>query len=79
MKWATSLSQLDSGQNSGCPAGGIAPLEVLVSFDENSPGNLGFLERMELVRQVQMQLQEHSEISGAISLARTSGVRFAPN
>ncbi|MHC4879205.1 MAG: efflux RND transporter permease subunit [Planctomycetota bacterium] len=49
--------------------GGTVPVEVLISFDEEAVTRLPFLERVEAVREIEHQLKEHPEISGAVSLA----------
>jgi uncharacterized protein len=49
--------------------GGVVPVEIVVSFNEESSGTLGFLDRMELIRSVEDQVRLHPEISGALSLA----------
>lgn len=48
---------------------GIAPVEVIVRFDEASQQQTNFLERMEAVREIETNIKRHSEISGAIGLA----------
>ncbi len=47
---------------------GIVPVDVVIRFDETARRNRSFLERMELVRQVQDKIRTHPEISGTISL-----------
>ena len=47
----------------------IVPVEMLVCFDPAEQQRLNFLERMEIVRDIQEQIREHREISGALSLA----------
>lgn len=49
--------------------GGIAPVEILISFDDRCSESLGFLDRMELIRSVERLIRQHPEISGALSLA----------
>lgn len=49
--------------------GGLAPIELLIHFHEESPTETDFLQRMEIVRRVQEQICQHPGISGAISLA----------
>lgn len=49
--------------------GGLAPIEVLIQFHEDTPREINFLQRMEIVRKVQEQIRQHPGISGAISLA----------
>ncbi len=48
---------------------GIVPVQVLVRFDESAQGQANFLQRMELVRDVEEKLRSHPEISGCLSLA----------
>ena len=48
---------------------GIVPVETIVRFDTDAQSEINFLERLELVRRVQEQIQSHPEISGAMSLA----------
>ncbi|NOX54296.1 MAG: MMPL family transporter, partial [Planctomycetes bacterium] len=47
----------------------IVPVEVLVRFDATEQQRLNFLERMEVVRQIEEGIRKHPEISGALSLA----------
>lgn len=49
--------------------GGVVPVEILVSFNDDCAESFGFLDRMELVRTVKNQVRQHPEISGALSLA----------
>lgn len=49
--------------------GGTVPVEVLISFDDEAVTRLRFLERVEVVREIENQLRQHPEISGAVSLA----------
>ncbi len=48
---------------------GVIPVEIVVRFNEDSQSELNFLERMEVVREVESKIRRHSEISGALSLA----------
>lgn len=48
---------------------GISPVEVLIRFDEQSQDQIRFIERMELVRQIEQEIRQHSEVSGTLSLA----------
>ncbi|MBW3541269.1 MAG: MMPL family transporter, partial [Planctomycetes bacterium] len=48
---------------------GITPVDVVVRFDAQAQEEIGFLERLELVRQVQDRMREHPQISGSLSLA----------
>ena len=45
------------------------PVEVVVRFDEQAQSEMGFLDRLELVRAVQEKVRQHPEISGTLSLA----------
>ncbi len=49
--------------------GGTVPVEVLISFDDEAVTRLRFLERVEVVREIENQLRQHPEISSAVSLA----------
>lgn len=48
---------------------GITPVELIIRFDESAQSRLNFLERMQLVREVEEGVRKHSAISGAFSLA----------
>jgi predicted RND superfamily exporter protein len=48
---------------------GIVPVETVIRFDKAAQKQLNFLERLEIVRDVQNQVRRHPEISGALSLA----------
>ena len=48
---------------------GITPVDTVICFDEEAQQKLNFMERVELVRQIEQKITEHPEISGAISLA----------
>jgi uncharacterized protein len=48
---------------------GIVPIDVIVRFDQDAQGELNFLQRLELVREVEEKMRAHPEISGTISLA----------
>ncbi|HLQ44125.1 MAG TPA: MMPL family transporter, partial [Planctomycetaceae bacterium] len=47
---------------------GIVPVDVVVRFDADSQTKLNFLERLELVREIENRMRAQSEISGAIAL-----------
>ena len=47
---------------------GIVPVDVIVRFDSVCQGKLNFLERMEMVRDIENRMRQHPEISGAIAL-----------
>ena len=49
--------------------GGVLPVENIVRFDEQSQKETNFLDRMELIRQIQMKMRKHIDVSGATSLA----------
>jgi predicted RND superfamily exporter protein len=48
---------------------GLVPVEMIVRFDAEAQHELDFLQRMELVRDVQNRMRRHPEISGSLSLA----------
>lgn len=48
---------------------GIIPLDVVVRFDKEFQNNTTILERLEIVRETEKQINEHPEISGTLSLA----------
>ncbi|HUG89749.1 MAG TPA: MMPL family transporter [Planctomycetaceae bacterium] len=48
---------------------GLVPVEMIVRFDGEAQQELDFLQRMELVRNVQNRMRRHPEISGSLSLA----------
>jgi predicted RND superfamily exporter protein len=57
---------------------GIVPVQVLVRFDETAQDQTTFLDRMELVRNVEEKLRAHPEISGCLSLADFQPVAEKP-
>ena len=57
---------------------GITPIEVVVSFNRESQTQYGFLERMEIVRDVEENIRKHAEIRGSLSLASFQPVRLPP-
>ena len=57
---------------------GAMPIETVIRFDEQSQKDTNFLDRMELVRQIQEQMRAHSEISGSASLASLQPVSEHP-
>ena len=57
---------------------GITPVEVVVRFDDQMQEQTRFLERMEIVREIENQLRDHPEISGTVSLADFQPIREAP-
>ncbi|MBM4077926.1 MAG: hypothetical protein FJ267_20040, partial [Planctomycetes bacterium] len=48
---------------------GIMPIETIIRFDTKSQEETSFLERMEIVREISERMRQHSEITGAVSLA----------
>lgn len=48
---------------------GITPVDTVICFDEAAQKSMNFVERVELVRQIEHKIAEHPEISGSISLA----------
>ncbi|WP_010586100.1 MMPL family transporter [Schlesneria paludicola] len=48
---------------------GTTPVEAVIRFDQQSQKDTSFLDRMELVRQVQEVIRLHPEVSGTTSLA----------
>ncbi|HUQ69846.1 MAG TPA: MMPL family transporter [Planctomycetaceae bacterium] len=48
---------------------GIVPIETIVRFDEAAQKQANFLDRMEMVREIQEQIRKHAEITGCIALA----------
>ena len=47
---------------------GIVPVDMIVRFDTDAQKKLSFLERMELVRDVENKMRAHPEISGTLSV-----------
>ena len=48
---------------------GIVPVELVIRFSRDEQKRLNFLERMEIVREIERRVREHPEISGTVSLA----------
>lgn len=48
---------------------GIIPVELIIRFNSEEQKTLNFLQRMQVVREIEQQVREHPEISGTISLA----------
>uniref|UniRef100_A0A7C2P317 Membrane transport protein MMPL domain-containing protein n=1 Tax=Schlesneria paludicola TaxID=360056 RepID=A0A7C2P317_9PLAN len=48
---------------------GIVPIETIIRFDESAQDEINFLDRMEMVRDVQERIRKHAEITGCIALA----------
>ena len=57
---------------------GIVPVDVIVRFDSASQEQRNFLDRMELVRDIEQRMRKHPEISGAIALPDFSAVTTRP-
>ena len=57
---------------------GVASVETIVRFNADSQDQTQFLERMEIVREVEKQISDHPEISGSLSLADFQPVRLPP-
>ena len=57
---------------------GVMPVETVVRFDEQAQKDSNFLDRMELVRQIQERMWAHSEISGSVSLADFQPINERP-
>lgn len=47
---------------------GIVPIDVVVRFDKTARQKQNFLQRMEVVREIEEKLRKHPEISGVIAL-----------
>ncbi|WP_397570785.1 RND family transporter [Schlesneria sp. T3-172] len=58
--------------------GGVMPVETVIRFDEQAQRDSTFLDRMELVRQIQEKMWSHPEISGSVSLADFQPVSEQP-
>jgi uncharacterized protein len=58
--------------------GGVATIESVVRFSPQAQKELSFLQRMEIVREVQDRISEHPEVSGTLSLADFQPVTPAP-
>ncbi len=48
---------------------GIAPVDVVVGFDETARDDLTSVERMEIVRRIQQRVADYPEISGTLTLS----------
>jgi predicted RND superfamily exporter protein len=48
---------------------GIVPVELVIRFSREEQKRLNFVERMEVVREIERKVREHPEISGTVSLA----------
>jgi len=57
---------------------GLVPVETVIRFDAEAQQELNFIERMELVRAIQVKMRAHPEISGTLSLADFQPVSELP-
>lgn len=57
---------------------GTMPVELIVRFDQQSQRETNFIDRIELVRQIQNAMRTHPEISGSLSLADYQKVAERP-
>ena len=57
---------------------GICPVEVIVRFDAQAQKDTRFLDRLEIVRQVEEEIRRHPEVSGTLSLADFQPDRLPP-
>ncbi|MFV0445474.1 MAG: MMPL family transporter, partial [Planctomycetaceae bacterium] len=57
---------------------GITPVDIVVRFDKAMQTRTKFLERLEIVREVEAKVRSHAEISGAVSLADFQPVSVRP-
>lgn len=57
---------------------GALPVEMIVRFDQQSQRDSNFIDRMELVRQIQDAMRIHPEVSGSLSLADYQPVAERP-
>ena len=48
---------------------GIVPVELVIQFNRDEQKRMNFVQRMEVVREIERRVREHPEISGTISLA----------
>jgi len=48
---------------------GIVPVELVIRFSRDEQKRMNFVERMEVVREIERRVREHPEISGTVSLA----------
>ncbi|MFM7161834.1 MAG: hypothetical protein ACKO3P_15890, partial [Planctomycetaceae bacterium] len=49
--------------------GGVVPVEVLVRFDREAQQELKFLQRRDLIREIEQQVRKLPDVSGALSLS----------
>ena len=57
---------------------GVTPIEIVVSFNREAQAEYRFLERMEIVRNVEEKLRQHPDIYGTLSLAAFQVERLPP-
>ena len=57
---------------------GISPVEVIVRFDEQAQDDYRFVERLEIVREIEEEIRQHPEVSGTLSLAAFQPQREIP-
>lgn len=57
---------------------GVMPVELIVRFDGQAQKDTNFLDRMELIRQIQSQMKVHHQVSGSLSLADFQPVSEQP-
>lgn len=57
---------------------GVASVETLIRFNEQAQRDLPFLQRMEIVREIEQAISTHPDISGTLSLADFQPVTPAP-
>ena len=57
---------------------GISPVEIIVKFSKAGQEKYRFVERLELVRQIEEQIRQHPEVSGTLSLASFQPLREIP-
>lgn len=57
---------------------GISPVEIIVKFSKESQENYRFVERLEIVRQIEEEIRLHPEVSGTLSLASFQPQREIP-
>ena len=57
---------------------GVASIETIIRFSKAAQDETQFLERMEIVREVEKQVSEHPEVSGTLSLADFQPIKLPP-
>lgn len=58
---------------------GVMPVETIVRFDAQAQKDTNFLDRMELIRQIQTQMKVHHQVSGSMSLADFQPISEQPD